>query len=221
MATTTASPYLEIIPNMPPGTIFRADDVAWEEYEQLLEDLPDSSTVRIFYDWGKLEIMTLSSLHEIPKGVLHRIVQTICDELEIDLVSAGSTTIYEKMKAGGAEPDDCFYFGDITRVPQNRALDFKRDPPPDLAIEIDHTSGSLDKLPIYARFAIPEIWRVAKSGISIKVLTGNSYQDVPASRLFPFLAVETLADFFHQGLQHGERRMARAFREWLRENAPK
>lgn len=38
-------------------------------------------------------------------------------------------------------------------------LNLRQDPPPDLALEIDLTSKSLDRLPIYARFGGPEVWR--------------------------------------------------------------
>lgn len=38
-------------------------------------------------------------------------------------------------------------------------MTLESDPPPDLVLEIDITSSSLDKRPIYAAFGVSELWR--------------------------------------------------------------
>ncbi|MEO8892528.1 MAG: Uma2 family endonuclease, partial [Coleofasciculaceae cyanobacterium] len=62
------------------------------------------------------------------------------------------------MKAG-KEPDSCYYIQNEAQVRGKIELDFTVDPPPDLALEIDITSSSINQLEIYADLGIPEVWR--------------------------------------------------------------
>ena len=221
MSTATLSPFLEIIPKIPPGARLIMADVPWEEYEQLLENLGDGHAAKVFYDQGVIEIMTLSSRHEKAKEIMNTLVKLIRDELEIVIESVGSTTIHEQLRGGGAEPDESFYVGEVSHVLGYRDLDFSQDPPPDLVVEIDLTSGSMNKLPIYRRFGVKEIWQAVKFKVHIKILTDDGYEEMSASRLFPFLTAEVLTCFLDLGMEKGESYAARAFRAWLRENAPK
>ena len=213
--------YLAAIEQMDAGAVLRVDDVPWEEYEQLLADLGDGFAVRIFYDRGRMEIMAPSSDHERPKNVVHTLIGVLRDELDIDIESLGSTTLKIEMKAKGAEPDDSFYVQNAALVIGKIDLDLKHDPPPDLVIEIDRTSASLSKFPIYAGLAVPEIWRVAKGQVQIFLLTAESYEERPASSAFSFLPALIISEFLARGLAEGQRKVAIAFREWVREHKSK
>jgi Uma2 family endonuclease len=209
--------YLAAIAHLPAGAVLRIDDVSWGEYENLLADLGESST-RIFYDQGRMEVMAPASAHERPKSVIHRLVTALSDELDIDVESLGSTTLKAVLKASGAEPDDCFYIQNAALVIGKEDLDLSHDPAPDIVIEIEHTSSSLDKFKIYAGLSVPEIWRLKGHQVQIFMLTGGSYDESHASRAFPFLSAQTLSEFLVQGLAEGERKVARDFRIWVREN---
>ena len=50
----------------------RVDDVAWEDYEQLMYDLRDNNSVRVYYDHGRMEIMSPLRKHEAPVGIIAR-----------------------------------------------------------------------------------------------------------------------------------------------------
>ena len=60
-------------------------------------------------------------------------------------------------------------------------------------LEIALTSGGINKLEIYRRFNVPEIWFWRRSRIEIFAL-GNSgtYESSPASRLLPGLDISLL-----------------------------
>lgn len=218
MPVATAD-YLAAIAHLPAGTSLRADDVPWEEYEQLLADLGEGYTVRIFYDQGRMEIMSPDSIHEKHKSIIHRLVSALSDELDIDVESFGSTTFRRKMKSKGAEPDECFYVQNASLViGRGGHLDLRHDPPPDIVLEIDHTSASLDKFPIYASLGVPEIWRLSKGRVQIHILTEDFYTESTASRAFPFLPSDALSLFLAQGLAEGERKAVRGFRAWVRQH---
>ncbi len=211
--------YIAAIAHLPAGTSLLLDDVAWEEYEQLLDCLGEGYAVRIFYDQGRMEIRSPDSIHEKHKSIIHRLVSTLSDELDIDVESFGSTTFRRKVKSKGAEPDECFYVQNASLViGKGGLLDLRHDPPPDIVLEIDHTSGSLDKFPIYASLGVPEIWRLSKGTVQIHILTENGYEQSFASRAFPFLTSDALSRFLAEGLAEGERKATRAFRAWLREH---
>jgi len=213
MSVATAPDYLAVITQLPPGTSFCADNVGWETYERLLTALSDSASVRVFYDQEKLEVT--SSIHEKSVKIISTLLRAISDQLDIDMESFGSTTLRLPSNAKGAEPDDSFYIQHAAQVIGKADLKLPDDPPPDLVVESDLTSSSLDRFAIYAALGVPEIWRVANWHVSIWLLKDGVYQETEASGAFPFLARQHLNEFLVIGLNEGERKAARAVREWL------
>jgi Uma2 family endonuclease len=217
MAVAVAA-YLDAIAHLPPGATLRTDDVSWDEYQRLLADRGDSSAVRIFYDRGRMEIMAPTSMHERLKSAVHRLVTVLGDELDIDTESLGSTTFRKQLRAVGAEPDDCFYVQSAgTVIGMERDLDLTLDPPPDLVVEIERTTSSLDKFPIYAALGVPEIWRVVEYTVRIYRLAGDRYEESAKSDAFPVLPATVLSSFLARAMREGERAAARAFRAWVQE----
>jgi Uma2 family endonuclease len=49
--------------------------------------------------------------------------------------------------------------------------------PPDLIVEIDLTSFSLNKFPIYARLGVPEVWRYDGERVATFELRGEEYTE--------------------------------------------
>src|SRR3989442_7450021 len=216
-----ATDYLDLIAHLPVGAVLRFDDVPWEEYEQLLADLGEGYAVRIFYDDGRMEIMAPSIPHEGAKNVIHDFVVVLRDELDVDIESEGSATYRSQWKAKGAEPDDSFFVQNASAViGRHEEYNIERDPPPDIVVETERTSASLDKFPIYAALGVPEIWRERKKVVRFYVLSGTSYIEVSNSRAFPFLNSVTLSDFLTIGLAEGSRKAPQAFPPWCRSLHP-
>src|SRR5262245_14943115 len=210
--------YIAAIAHLPLGGVLRVEDVPWKEYEQLLADLGEGYASRIFYDRGRMEVMAPDSIHEKYMGITRSLIDALRDELDIDVESFGSTTFRLEMKLKGAEPDECFYVQNAAVVigKQGR-LDLSEDPPPDIFLEVEHTSRSLDKFPIYAALGVPEIWRIRAGVAEITLLLDDRYEESPNSLAFPFLTSADLSRFIAMGLAEGERKASRAFRAWLRE----
>lgn len=138
------------------------------------------------------------------------------DELIIDVEPLGSTTLKSEMKEKGAEPDESWYVQNAPLIAGSEDLDLRRDPPPDIVLESDHTSSSLDKFAIYAGLGVPEIWRVSKKRLRIYLLAGGQYNESDVSRAFPFLTAGIINTFLEQGIRQGASVAARAFRDWVR-----
>lgn len=192
-------------------------DIDWKDYETLLEVL-DGHHLRLTYDRGTLEIMTLSPEHERYKHLLRRLVEVLSEEFNIEMEGYGSTTYRRQDAQRGLEPDECYYFHNRERVRGKTRIDLKTDPAPDLGIEIDITHGSEDRLVIYATLKVPEVWRFNGKKIQV-LLLNDAGQYVPSStsKLIPSFRLNDLLPFIRQGLKEGEMPMVRAFRAWLRD----
>ena len=84
---------------------------------------------------------------------------------------------------------------------------------PDLAIEVVWTSGGIDKLEIYARLGVGEVWFWRDGRIEVHVLRGGRHERATRSALLPDLDIDLLCSFLDRptALQ-----AVRAFRAALR-----
>src|SRR5262249_14225262 len=156
MSTQTID-YVDVIAQLPSGSRLVLYDVAWDEYYRLLEQIGDRSHFRISYENGRMEIVSPSAKHEKYKNLLHDLVLILGDELSLEVLSYGSTTLKVKAMKKGAEADDCFYIQHAADIGNKDDIDLTLDPPPDLVVEIDLIHESTGKLAIYAALGVPEI----------------------------------------------------------------
>ena len=122
-------------------------NVSWETYECLLKDLENASSPRLTYDHGVLEIMSPHLEHEELNRTLAAIIEIALEESDQDFRRAGSTTFRREDLERGFEPDSCYYIQSVVKIGCKKRIDLRIDPPPDLVIEIDLTSDSLNKFP--------------------------------------------------------------------------
>jgi Uma2 family endonuclease len=89
-------------------------------------------------------------------------------------------------------------------VPEDREIDLDSDPPPDLVLEIDLTSDSRSKFPLYAALAVPEIWRYDGQTIQFFHLIEGDYAEMPRSRALPCLSRELLVELMEISQKQGQ-----------------
>lgn len=195
--------------------------IRWETYQSLLLDLAENPSKKLTYDQGTLEIITPLPEYEINKGFLGRLVQTTTEVLGLEILSLGSTTLSRKDLQKGVEPDECYYITNEELVQGKIEFDFNHDPPPDLAIEIDIASSSLDRLTIYAALGIREIWRFDGKKLFIYCLQDGSYQEQEKSNVLPILSRSVIVNFLIRRGEKGENALLREFREWLHNSGNK
>src|ERR671913_725163 len=151
-------------------------NTSWETYERLMQERGENRVPRFAYDRGELEIMSPSTEHESIAYNLGLLVAVFAEEAGADLYGAGSTTFDREDLGRGFEPDACFYVRDAERIRGKPRIDLSLDPPPDLVIEVDITSPSLDKFPIYARLGVHEVWRYDGTRAAIFLLKDDMYR---------------------------------------------
>ena len=156
--------------------------VSWAAYDRLLTDMTDSHAAHLAYDRGVLEIMVLSVAHERLNRRLAALFEALAEGSGIDCENLGSASLIHQDAARGCEPDSCFYVRDAERIRATEAIDLAVDPPPDLIVEVDLTSHSLDKLPIYAGIGVSEVWRYAAGTLTLLILDEGGVRGVRRER---------------------------------------
>jgi Uma2 family endonuclease len=190
-------------------------NLSWRQFENILGELGECRGTRVAYDNGTLEIMTPLPEHEYYKENISTAIQDIAEVLNRDYESLGSTTWRKQTKMAGVEPDNCFYFQNEPKIRGKLDYDLNQDPPPDLVLEIDITSKSLDRFPIYVRLEVPEIWSYDDGELKIYLLGEDEiYRESESSLVFPNLPVQEIPTIINQHRNSGRRTIRQKIREW-------
>ena len=158
-------------------------NVPWGVYEALDAARGEGALPRMSYLDGTLELTTLSYEHAAISIMIHDLIRAWADELDVPLNAAGSWTQKHKSRRAALEPDQCYSLGE------------RRPRRPDIAVEVVWTSGTVDKLEIYQRFRIPEVWFWRDDRIHVYALTAGRYEPVRHSALLPELDLKLLARY--------------------------
>lgn len=191
--------------------------VSWQQYEALLADLGEKSPYRVHFLAGDLEIVAPSRRHESGKTQIGNLLEIYFLETNTEYFPMGSTTLRKPERQAGGEPDESYCIG----------LDKEF---PDLAIEVIVTSGSINRLELYRRLGVREVWfwqsvgeasrnenRLAlyhrREDTPAQFAATSGYEPIVSSELLPDLDIELLtrclqnpsslaaARAFRQGLQ--------------------
>lgn len=192
-------------------------NVGWETYEKLLADVAGQHSVRLSYFQGTLEIMSPLSEHEILNRIITLLIEVLAEELDIEVRCLGSTTFKREDLASGFEPDSCFYIQHEPAIRGKMRIDLANDPPPDLVVEVDITSGSLNKFPLYSHIGIAEIWRYDGQKLTLYRLDAENYLESTHSIAFPIIESAKLADFIEKNKVLSTVAFIKACRAWIYE----
>ncbi|MCG6136981.1 MAG: Uma2 family endonuclease [Nostoc sp. LLA-1] len=167
---------------------FVTSGVSWQKYEALLAKLEDNSHYRVTYLDGILEIVSPSIRHENLKKRLAILIERYLYSRRICFSPMGSSTIRKQLKQAGVEPDECYAIGEKKDIP-------------DLAIEVIITSGSIEKLEIYRRLGVSEVWVWQINRLKLYHLREETpsifidtygYEQIQSSELLPGLNITLL-----------------------------
>lgn len=208
---------MSILDQLDVGESLALYDLTWQEYKQLLVE-HGSHRFRHTYDRGTFEVMLPLMRHECLKTFLRRMVHATVDEWEIHVASFGSMTLWRKELQLGIEFDECYYFATEALVRCGFDLDFSVDPPPDLAVEVDIASASVNRMPVLATLGVPEVWKLDDDGqLSFWRLHQNKrYNEIDRSVTFPFFSPLDLQRFADLRFKLGDLELVRRFRDCAR-----
>jgi Uma2 family endonuclease len=171
----------------------------------------------VTYDRGNLELMSPSYRHERYKRLIGRFIDILAEEYNIPIIGGGSTTFKRQDLERGLEPDECYYIQNAFAVLGKQEIDLNSDPPPDLAIEIDISSSSINRMSIYAELGVSEIWRYDGTTLKVYRLSPSSeYVEVNQSPTFSSLPLLELNQFLQPSEMSDDTKLFRSFRTWVR-----
>lgn len=159
----------------------------WQHFKNLQALMEKQPGVRISYLDGVIELMTIGEKHEIIKSLIALLLGLYFFHKQIEFIPVGSATRESEVKRVSFEPDESYYIGEIKENPN-------------LAIEVNITSGSPTKLAKYQRFKITEVWIWHKNIIDVYVLRDRD--DETKIRYEKLDHSELLADFDLRLLEH-------------------
>lgn len=194
------------------------EGVSWETYELLCRDLERSDDpARLIYDEGRLAIVSpRSPRHEGYKSFIGRLIELLAIETDLPVAAFGETTWKRKQLLKGCEGGECYYVQHEPRVRGRTDIDLKRDPPPDLVVEVESTRPPIEKLPIYAALGVPEVWHWKKGDLRFLRLRGGAYEQTEASVAFPMIRSSDLNRFLQMLPGSSQHQVMLAFRDWVR-----
>jgi Uma2 family endonuclease len=193
--------------------------ISWSLYENLLAEIGDDGKARLSYYRGDLEFMTPLFEHERSNRSIERLISTLAETLDRDYALAGSMTIKRPDLEAGKEPDSCYYFANELAVRGKTKLDFTQDPPPDLAIEIDITSSSINQLSLYATLGVGEVWRYNGAVLKFYHLQSGKYVTVDRSPTFSMLSPDRVLEFLTDCQTDGLNQAVKNLRSWIQLNS--
>jgi Uma2 family endonuclease len=164
-------------------------NVSWAQDEALLADLGDASHYRVSYLDGVLEIVSPSRRHEVEKSRIGNLLAIYFLDTDTEYFPTGSTTFRQQEGQAGTEPDESYCIG------TDKAF-------PDLAIEVVVTSGGINRLELYRRLGVREVWFWQNNQFSICHLREAEpvqftqtfgYEAINHSEVLPDLDMDLLA----------------------------
>lgn len=164
--------------------------VSWEQYEALLADLEDNSTYRVAYLEGVLEIVSPSRRHERGKTQIGTFLEIYFVETDTEYFPMGSTTLRKQEKQAGGEPDESYCISTDKEFP-------------DLVIEVVVTSGGINRLKLFRRLGVREVWfwqsdrfilYYLREETPTQFMQTSGYEPINRSEVLPALDIALLSE---------------------------
>ncbi|BAS57176.1 MULTISPECIES: Uma2 family endonuclease [Leptolyngbya] len=150
--------------------------LTWKQFEELDRSLEDIAGIKLIYLDGTVEVMPVSEEHEDFKVLFRRLLETYFEVFGIRFYGRGSATMGTEAIKARNEPDEAYN------------LEYKK-PQPDLVVEITVTSGGVNKLEVYRRLGVSEVWFWEDGTLEIYHLR-DRYEKITQSQLLPDFPIE-------------------------------
>ena len=159
-------------------------DVTWEDYEALKSS--KYKKYLISYLDNEITIMSPGRNHERITEIIKILIVAYCRKFSIACFPFGSTRLEEK-GLEGKEPDCAYAF-------------IQDKDSPDLAVEVNYTSGSIKDLTKYKYLKIKEVWLWENQTIKFYILNNNSYTEIDNSIHLPNVQSSKIINSINRGL---------------------
>jgi Uma2 family endonuclease len=193
--------------------------IGWETYEDISEEVGETSPLHITYNRGNLTIEPVTQLHEFLRALLGDLISLAGMAMQINAIATGSTTLRSEKRNFAAEPDLSFF---VSKAGIHQTKDYVPDEielAPDIVCEIDIYHASEDKFKIYAEFGVSEFWVYDGEKLKMfKLQKSGEYKEIERSAELPILTSAVLSDYLRRGQTEQQFVVLSDFQNWLQEN---
>jgi Uma2 family endonuclease len=142
---------------------------SWAKFKLIQQGCEESSSVRVSYFNGTIEIVMPSRAHEIFSGAFHLLLSLYLAHLDIECLATGSAD-QEVEGTAAVQPDQSYCIDGVKAIP-------------DLSVEVVFSSGGINKLARYQAIAVPEVWFWEDGVLALYHLRSSGYEQVERSEL--------------------------------------
>jgi len=191
---------------------FIFDGADWNFYESVGRNLGERRVFATYYK-GRLEVATVSFLHERITDLLVIMVRVLAEETSLPLGGAGMTTLKRMDLDSGVEPDSSFYTTHELQMRGKSKLDLTTDPPTDRAMEVEVTRRLGARKSIYRDLGVPEVWVYSvDGGLTVLSKRDDSYIPCDKSPTFPIISPAEMSQFVNEWVGNDQTAFTKAFR---------
>lgn len=193
----------------------------WEGYLKFLDAVGEGHT-RVTYDRGKLELMSPGRKHEKRKSAYRALLEALMNHKRVVYENGGCMTFRRQDLDRGLEPDECCWIQHVQAVSGGEEYDPLAQPPPDLVLEVDVSSSSIDRVDIYRAMRVPEVWVCSREGqLSVRrLMPDGSCETLEYSPTFPQVPLQRFEHFYREACEATISQAVWAFQAWLQEALP-
>jgi Uma2 family endonuclease len=142
---------------------------SWAKFKLIQQGCEESSSVRVSYFNGTIEIVMPSRAHEIFSGAFHLLLSLYLAHLDIECLATGSAD-QEVEGTAAVQPDQSYCIDGVKAIP-------------DLSVEVVFSSGGINKLARYQAIGVPEVWFWEDGVLALYRLRSSGYEQVERSEL--------------------------------------
>jgi Uma2 family endonuclease len=142
---------------------------SWAKFKLIQQGCEESSSVRVSYFNGTIEIVMPSRAHEIFSGAFHLLLSLYLAHLDIECLATGSAD-QEVEGTAAVQPDQSYCIDGVKAIP-------------DLSVEVVFSSGGINKLARYQAIGVPEVWFWEDGVLALYHLRSSGYEPVERSEL--------------------------------------
>lgn len=166
---------IELIGTDKSDRITQITNMTWEEYDRL-----NIANHLVSFLSGTISIMSPGRNHEIIADLIRAVIWSYCRKLKLYPYTFNQTRLTAKGKEG-KEPDVAYSFGSDHDKPE-------------LAVEVNLTSGNINDLTKYKYLKIDEVWLWENNQIRFFVYRPEAYLEVTKSKYLPGLKSDRVTD---------------------------
>lgn len=193
--------------------------VDWQTYENISQEIGETSPIHLTYSKGFLTIMPVTELHELLTTLLNNFIIFAGFALKTDVIGTGKATLRSERRSYGVEPDLSYFVSKADIHQTKNYVPNEIELAPDIVCEIDVHHPSNDKFEIYSEFGITEFWQYNGEILKIyKLQADGKYREIERSEELPILTSAILTEYLRRGQTEKQFNVLSDFQNWLQEN---